>query len=186
MFLIFWKLRNSCFQGTPLGGCFNIYFDFADMFFFKTSATSQGATNFRYFWIYSSLQTLSLQRQFFFLKGNFAKLCIRKFSTISQLKHWSHEFLLSVKSLLTKSSFKIFTNLIGYQYKSRPPGGLLLGQCSVSIQRTYGGAPTQRYDFNKVAFAALWGVLLWFLFPICGALFWGLPLGDCFYLNIFL
>lgn len=180
------EIKEQLFSGNASRWLLQYLFWFRWHVFFKTSATSQGATNFRYFWIYSSLQTLSLQRQFFFLKGNFVKLCIRKFSTISQLKHWSHEFLLSVKSLLTKSSFKIFTNLIGYQYKSRPPGGLLLGQCSVSIQRTYEGAPTQRYDFNKVAFAALWGVLLWFLFPICGALFWGLPLGDCFYLNIFL
>ena len=49
MFSIFWKLRNGCFQGAPFSGCFSIHFDFVSMSPFKTSVTSQGVINFRYF-----------------------------------------------------------------------------------------------------------------------------------------
>ena len=129
-----------------------------------------------------------------FINYNFYKLIIfsltRKFCQImytnvcnnhSQLKQWSHDFFIFNKFLLTKSSFKIFTNWISVQ--KQPSRDVLLGECFVNVHRICG------CDFNRVAYAALlgsllrMGVLLWFLLRICGTFFGGIITSGCLFLS---
>ena len=67
-----------------------------------------------------------LQVNFFTLTRKFCQVVFKKvFNDHSQLKQWSHQFLLLLSFFLTKSSFKFFTNWISIQ--KQPSGDVLLG-----------------------------------------------------------
>ena len=144
--------------------------------FFQISVKSHDVINFWLHWIiflnlFIFTNFYLWQVNFFTLTRKFCQVVFKKVSNNhSQLKQWSHQFLLLLSFFLTKSSFKFLTNWISIQ--KQPSRDVLLGGFLWV-------APMRRYDFNKVGYASLWGslfrvgVLLWFLFHICGTLFLG-------------
>lgn len=154
---MFWNLRNSCFWGTHLTGCFFSYFGSARMFFFLNVCLRLRillpSNLMVVFWVYSCLQTSIYYKLIFSFYKEILSNCVYKSFqpslSIKAMVSWVFTF---TKLLLTKSSFNIFTNWLSIQKQTS--GVVLLEEFSVSGHRIYGGALIQRHDFNKVAYAA--------------------------------
>lgn len=110
--------------------------------FFQISVKSHDVINFWLHWIiflnlFIFTNFYLWQVNFFTLTRKFCQVVFKKVSNNhSQLKQWSHQFLLLLSFFLTKSSFKIFTNWLSIQKK--PSGDVIWGQISVSVQQIFG------------------------------------------------
>ena len=128
-------------------------------------------------------------RFFFSYREIFSNCVCKSFQQSQSIKTVVWSVFTLIKFLLLKSSVKICTYWLSIQ--KQPSGGVFMRECSVSVQQIYEGAPVRRCDFSKATYAALWGslfcvgVLLQFLFRICGTLFVGLHfLWDSFWVTV--
>ena len=99
---------------------------------------------------------------------------------------WSHKFLLLISFFWQNLTSRL--NINTEVALRRCSSERVFCECAADLRERGGWG----CDFNRVAYAALWGllfcmgVLLWFLLSICRTVFWELlPLGVCFCLNIF-